>query len=46
VLKEADRDEFCSLVREMPRGAYNFRKYLLNNWTGIEIKKYENCMPD
>ncbi|MGE5613852.1 MAG: UPF0236 family transposase-like protein, partial [Bacillota bacterium] len=21
----------------------NFRKYILNNWEGIEIKRYENC---
>lgn len=51
-VKEADRDGFCKLVREMIKGAktdkereriYNFRKYILNNWEGIEIKRYENC---
>jgi len=51
-VKEADREGFCKLVREMLKGAKtekekgrinNFRKYILNNWEGIAIKRYENC---
>ena len=51
-LKGADREGFCKLVREMMKRARTekekerinkFRKYMLKNWEGIEIKKYERC---
>lgn len=51
-IKEADKEGFCKLVREMLKEANTdkekerinkFKNYILKNWEGIEIKKYENC---
>ena len=51
-LKNAERNKFCQLVKELlsKAGTYaekeritEYKKYILNNWDGIEIKKHENC---
>jgi len=52
VLKDADREGFKLIIREMAREARSenehkkikeFRQYVLNNWKGIEIHKTGEC---
>ena len=52
VLKDADRDGFEIIIRDMAREAKSenelkrikeFRHYVLNNWKGIEIHKTGEC---
>lgn len=51
-LKEADKERFVRQIKELEIEAKDdreterikdYRKYILNNWDGIEIKKLEEC---
>ncbi len=51
-LKNANREEFKRIIRNMGKEARNenslkkikeFRRYVLNNWEGVEIHKTEKC---
>jgi hypothetical protein len=51
-IKNAERERIGSLVKELLNNAgteaerdriIEFRRYIYNNWNGIEVKKHENC---